>query len=185
MVHDLIMRRRSLRAIDPHRKVEKHRLLEMLEAARWAPSCSNNQPWRFIIPEDDLVIEVKHCLTKGNAWALNASHIIVVASKPELDCQKKDRNYYTLGIGLAIENLLLQGTALDLVVHPIAGFDESRLKEVLDLPEDFFIHVCIPIGYPGDIEDLDESSAKKELDERARKSLDEIVHWGKWSDKSN
>ena len=184
MVHDLIMQRRSLRAIDPYRKVEKHLIIQMLEAARWAPSCSNNQPWRFVVPEDDLLEKVKDCLTKGNAWALNASHIIVVASKPEFDCQIRGRDYYTLGIGLAVENLLLQGTALNLVVHPIAGFDESRLKDVLGLPGDFMLHVCIPIGYPDHIDDLEKWTTEQEKGVRLRKSLDEIVFWGKWSNKS-
>ncbi len=102
--------------------------MSLLEAARWAPSCFNNQPWRFVVSRGESLDAVRDCLSRGNGWARRATLIFTIASKPDLDCQIKGRDYYPLGIGLAVENLLLQAIHLGLVVHPIAGFNEERVK---------------------------------------------------------
>jgi len=177
---EIIKKRRSSRIIDPDRQVEEEKIKELLEAARWAPSCFNNQPWRFIVSREDSLDQVKECLTQGNSWAKRAPLIITVTSQPELDCQIQDREYYTLGIGLAVENLLLQGIDLGLVVHPIAGFKEKKVKQVLKIPDPFRVYTLIIIGYPGVPEGLDEEIIKKEKAPRQRKSLKEIAFGEFW-----
>jgi len=179
-VHDLIAKRYSSRIIDPNRSLEKEKILSLLEAARWAPSCFNNQPWRFIVSIGESLPSVKECLSKGNAWAKNAPLILTVTSKPDLDCQIKDRDYYTLGLGLAIENLLLQGISLGLAAHPIAGFSETKITKMLCIPTDYRVHALVIVGYPGDRDHVDEQTFEKEQAPRERKKLDEIVFWEKW-----
>ena len=179
-LHELIERRRSGRIIDPERQVEEEKIRSLLEAARWAPSCFNNQPWRFIVSRGRSLDAVKECLSKGNAWAKRAPLILTVASKPDLDCQIKDRDYYTLGIGLAVENLLLQSIHLGLVVHPIAGFSERKVKKALHIPEVYRVHTLIIVGYPGSSDGLEDWVLEKEDALRERKPLEEIVFWEGW-----
>lgn len=182
-LHDLIAKRRSGRVIDPDRSVEEEKVLSLLEAARWAPSCSNNQPWRFIVSRGSSLDAVRDCLSRGNSWARRAPLIFTIASKPDLDCQIKERDYYPLGIGLALENLLLQGIHLDLVVHPIAGFSEKKIKETLQIPEEYRIHALVIVGYPGSAEGLEEEVLEKERTPRERKPMEEIVFWEEWGNK--
>ena len=180
MLHDLITRRRSGRIIDPHRNIEEEHILSLLEAARWAPSCANNQPWRIVVSKDKSLDAVKACLSRGNAWALNAPLILTFTSKLDLDCQIKGRDYYPLGIGLAVENVLLQGIHLGLVMHPIAGFREYEVKEALGIPEEYRVHTLVIAGYPGRPDDVDASVLEKENVPRERKSLDEIAFAEMW-----
>lgn len=179
-LHELIARRRSGRVIDPRRAVDEEDVLTLLEAARWAPSCSNYQPWRIVVSQKDSLEAVKACLSRGNAWALNAPLILIFASKPDLDCQIKGRDYYPLGIGLAVENVLLQGIHLGLVMHPIAGFREEEVKAALGIPVDYRVHTLVIAGHPGMPEDVDETVMVKERAPRERKPLEEIVHWERW-----
>jgi len=179
-LHDFIARRRSGRMIDPRRAVEEEHVLSLLEAARWAPSCSNNQPWRIVVSRNESLDAVKACLSRGNAWALDAPLILTFASRPDLDCQIKGRDYYPLGIGLAVENVLLQGIHLGLVMHPIAGFREPEVMRALAIPEDYRVHTLVIVGYPGSVEDADASVAEREKAPRERKPLEEIVRWETW-----
>ncbi len=180
-----IANRRSRRIIDPQRTIDPAVIRDLLEAARWAPSCSNNQPWRFVISVAESLVQVKEALTKGNAWARQAPLIITVASNPDLDCRIKDRDYFTLGLGLAVENILLEGTSRGLVVHPIAGFSERKVKEALDIPEEYRVHVLIIIGHPGDPEKAEPDLVKRENATRERKPLGDIVFQEGWQKSFN
>lgn len=181
-LHHLIAGRRSGRIIDPRRSLGAEEILSLLEAARWAPSCSNNQPWRIVVSRDRSLDAVKACLSRGNAWARNAPLILTFASKPDLDCLIRGREYYPLGIGLAVENVLLQGIHLGLVMHPIAGFREAEIREALGIPEEFRIHVLVIAGHPGSEEDVDAAVLEKENALRQRKPMEDIVCWEQWGD---
>jgi nitroreductase len=181
-LHDLIQGRESRRIIDPRRSIEEEKIFSLLESARWAPSCGNSQPWRFVVSRDESLENVKNCLSRGNNWALNAPLIFIPVSKSDLDCQITGRDYYPLGLGLAIENMLLQGIYMGLVMHPIAGFKEGPLKEILNIPEEYSIYAIIIVGYPGSPEDVDERTLEKENAPRERKPLEEIVFWESWEE---
>ena len=170
--------------IAPDRLVADEIICTLIEAARVAPSCSNNEPWYFIACRGKALNNVKSCLTRGNAWALNAPLVIAVASKPELGCQRDGRDYYSLDMGLAVENCLLQGIHLGLVMHPIAGFDELKLKSVLAIPDDYRIFVCIVIGYPG-VKAQENDNVREADEEKTRKSLNEILFWEGWGRKAD
>lgn len=182
IVHPLIMQRRSGRIMDPGGFLSDEEIILLLESARWAPSCSNNQPWNFIVSRQHSLEAVKTALSKGNAWAGNAAAIITVASKPDLDCLITDREYYTLDLGLAIENILLQGIYMNLVVHPIAGFNETKVKAILSLPVVFRVHVLIIIGRPTTSEDVDARTLERESKPRERRPMEAILHWETWQD---
>jgi len=180
-IHPLVKNRYSGRAIDPDHIIPDEMIRTLIEAARRAPSCFNNQPWRIVISRGESLSAVKNCLSRGNAWAQAASVIFTFASKPELGCQKTGRDYYTLDLGLAIENMLLQGISMDLVMHPIAGFREIDVKAVLHIPEDYRVHALVIAGYPLSLELMNEEQKTQETQRTSRKSTDEIVSWEGWS----
>ncbi len=179
-LHSLLRARKSGRIIDPNRTIESEKILSLLEAGRWAPSCSNNQPWRFVVSRGISLEGVKTCLHPGNEWAKRAPLIVTVASKADLDCLIAGREYYLLGLGLAIENFLLQAVHLGLIGHPIAGFNEEKVKAVLKIPKEYRVHVLLIVGYPGFEKDVDESILAKEKAPRIRKPLEEIAFWERW-----
>jgi len=157
----------------------------LLEAARWAPSCGNRQSWRFVISRGRLLDELKNHLSRGNNWGRNAPLIITIASKADLGCQIEERDYYTLDLGLAMENMLLQGVHLGLIMHPIAGFDEAGVKTLLGIPGEYRIHALLIVGYPGSFSDVDKRTLDKEAMPRERKSIETFVFWEQWNDVNN
>jgi nitroreductase len=180
-IHEIILKRQSRRNLDPNRPVEPEKLMTLLEAARWAPSSANNQPWRFFVLRGEETKKIYDGLSKGNqAWGKFAPLIIVVYSKPDLDTTKEDKQYYLMGCGLAVENMLLQAIELGLVVHPTIGWNEDKIKELLSVPAEYKIMTIIFIGYPGDPSILDEITLEKERAPRVRKELSELVFYGEW-----
>lgn len=181
MIHPLIAQRESRRIIDPTRPVHISIVDSLIEAARWAPSCANKQPWRMIVAQEASLAAVKAALAKGNGWAKQAPVIIAFASKPALACQITGRDYFPLDIGLAVENMLLQGMHLGLVMHPIAGFDELKVKVALHVPEAYRIFNLVIAGFPGDPRKADARTLEKEAQPRKRLPMEQTVCYGHWS----
>lgn len=146
-------------------------LAELITAAQLSPSCFNNQPARFIVMTGADLERLHPALSRGNAWAKEAPVIIAIASHPDLDCRITGRDYFMLGVGLQLENLILQAVHRGLFAHPIAGFKEEMVKEVLGIPDEFRVPTLVIIGYP----DPDE-----ELEEKGRKPMGEVAFQGKW-----
>jgi len=165
-----ISERRSRKAF-LDKKVPDNILLELLRAAQIAPSCFNNQPGRFILITGDHLEEVHPALNRGNSWARRAPVLMALASRADLDCRITARDYFMLGCGLELENLILQAVHLGLFAHPMAGFKEDMLKGILGIPDDYRVIVLAAIGYP----DMTE-----ELEEKGRKPLGEVAFHQKW-----
>jgi nitroreductase len=143
---DLMKNRRSYRSLDPVEITEE--IIEALaEAARIAPSCFNNQPWRYVfVYSQEMLQEMFGTLNRGNQWAERASLIIAVFSEPDQDCRIQGRDYFLFDTGTATGFLILRATELGLVAHPIAGFEESKVKEVLHIPEHMTVITLVIIG---------------------------------------
>ena len=148
---DAIDQRRSYRSLDPA-VITDDIVRELAEAAELAPSCYNNQPWRYVFVFDEKTLdELKGSLSRGNEWAQHASMIIAVCSKPQLDCQIKDgREYYVFGVGMSVGILMLKATELGLVCHGIAGYSPSKAKEALSIPEDMEVITLLVVGKHSD-----------------------------------
>ncbi len=145
-VKQAIDRRRAYRSLDPV-EVTPELVQDLAECARLAPSCFNNQPWRFVFVYDPERLQEMHtALRRGNEWARAASLIIAVFSQKELDCQIQGRDYYLFDTGMATAFLLLRATELGLVAHPIAGYDEGRVKEILGIPEEMTVIALVIVG---------------------------------------
>jgi nitroreductase len=179
---ELLVKRRATRSLQAFR-VTKSQIHKLAAAARLAPSCFNNQPWRYIFTYDpDLLNKLYTALSKGNDWARKASLIICVMSKKELDCIVAGREYYLFDTGLATANLILQATELGLVAHPIAGFSESQVKEALNIPDNFTVITLIIVGQkPNQVNpELNEKQLKSELQRPTRLSHNQFIFLNKY-----
>jgi nitroreductase len=180
-----IARRWSPRVFEKGRAIEREKILTLLEAARWAPSCFNEQPWRYLVfdgSDADAMESARACLVAGNAWALEAPMLIISVARDNFSYNEKPNRTAQHDVGLASENLVLQAVELGLVAHQMAGFDLERSREEFRVPEGFTLLAMIAVGYPyrGDLEKLPENVRAKELAPRERKSVGEIAFRGEW-----
>jgi len=128
-------------------EINEELIRDLAESARLAPSCFNNQPWRFVFAHDPEVLKKLHgAMSKGNEWTQAASMIIAVFSREDLDCRIKGRNYYLFDTGMATAFIILRATELGLVAHPIAGYNEDAVKEILGVPEDMQVIALVIVG---------------------------------------
>jgi nitroreductase len=156
----------------------------MLEAARWAPSSSNEQPWAYLIATRDQTEEFQRmvsCLLEGNVvWAQHAAVLMLAVASLSFARNSKPNRHAFHDVGLASENLVLQATALGVVVHQMAGFLPEKAREVFEIPEGNEPLTMIAAGYPGRTDDLPETLRSRETAPRSRKTLSSMVFTGKW-----
>ncbi len=182
-IYPLISHRWSPRAISSA-PVEPEKLKLILEAARWAPSSFNEQPWRFLVATGDdpqWLDRLRGYLAAGNAWALEAPVLIASAYRTTFSRNEKRNASALRDLGAAEENMFLQAFAAGLVMHQMAGFDRRRLKDDL-LPDGFEPGAMSVIGYPGDPDQLSDDLRKGEQAPRKRKPLTEIVFGPLWEE---
>jgi nitroreductase len=184
-INDLTARRWSPRIFEEGRAVEREKVLQLLEAARWAPSCFNEQPWRYLVfdgTDTDAMRRAQACLAEGNAWALKAPVLMLSVARDSFTYNDKPNRTAQHDVGLASENLVLEAVDLGLVAHQMAGFDIARARREFNIPEGFTILAMIAVGYPypGDPDDLPETIREKELAGRSRKPMGEIAFAGDW-----
>ena len=149
-VKEAIKIRRAYRSLEPI-KITEDLVNDLAECAKLTCSCFNNQPWRFVfVYEPDRLQKMHEALSKGNEWCRFASMMIVVFSKKELDCQIKGRDYYLFDTGMATAFIILRATELGLVAHPIAGYNEQKVKEILGIPEDMTVITLVNVGKHSD-----------------------------------
>lgn len=149
-VHAAIEARRATRSLAPTAISEKL-VHDLASHARLAPSCDNNQPWRFVFVFDPAKLEaLKVVFSEGNRWCRAASLVVAVFSRKDDDCVIRDREYHQFDTGMAAAFLILRATELGLVAHPIAGFSPKRTREILGIPEEFRVITLILVGKRSD-----------------------------------
>ena len=182
-IEPLLTRRWSPRAF-ADRPAEPEKLLRLWEAARWAASCSNQQPWYFIVAtrEDEAeYARLLSCLRENNQqWASHAPVLMVSVAKLAFDMNSQPNRYAFHDVGLAVANLIVQATALGLFVHQMAGFYPDKVRELYGVPDGFEPVAGIVLGYPGDPAILSEELQQRELAPRARNPLTTFVFQGTW-----
>ncbi|HEX4960181.1 MAG TPA: nitroreductase family protein [Thermoanaerobaculia bacterium] len=183
-VHPLIRERWSPRAF-ADRPVDRETISSLLEAARWAPSCFNEQPWIFIVArkEDGEAFEkIARCLTPGNqGWAPNAPVLMVSLARTTFAANGQENRHALHDVGAATAQLTFQASSLGLSVHPMAGIDRDCIRTAFDLPEGVEAVAAIAIGWAGDPETLPERLRDREKAPRERKSLGSMVLGG-WNE---
>jgi len=169
--------------------VEKNKLQSLLEAARWAPSSFNEQPWSFIVATKEDPEEyqrILECLFEGNqAWAKNAPALIITVAKLNFDHNGKPNRHAFHDVGLSAGTLLTEATAQGLFVHQMAGFSFKKTRETFQIPDTHKPVTAIAIGYLGDPDTLPENIRKREISIRRRKSLEKFVFSGSWNQPSS
>jgi len=176
-LNETISRRRSLRGIDPI-PVSRRELEEMARAASLAPSCFNNQPWRFVFVRDRTQLAaLKEVLSSGNEWAHRASLVVAVCARRDDDCVVREREYFLFDAGMATALLMLKATELGLVTHAIAGFKADKAKTILQVPDDMLVITLIICGAKAERPEelLTESQLAVELERPARQPLERIM----------
>lgn len=180
---DLLRRRWSPRAF-ADRLVEPEKLRGLLEAARWAPSSYNEQPWSFLVATKDDPENFQRllsCLVEGNqAWAQFAPVLMISIARLNFAQNGQPNRHAFHDVGLAAENLVIQAMALDLMVHQMAGFYPDKAREVFRIPPGYEPVAAIAVGYPGEPDRLPEKLRQRELAPRTRKMLREFVFGGEW-----
>ena len=178
-VEELILSRWSPRAMSGE-PIAREELLSLFEAARWAPSAFNNQPWRFLyaLRDTDNWPAFFDALVEFNqGWCRNAAALIVIAAHKFFEMNGKPADTHAFDTGMAAANLALQGNALNLVVHFMAGYDEVKVRAALGIPEDYAIMAMAALGRPGLAEDLPKDLQEKEQPS-GRKAIRDLAYEG-------
>ena len=178
-VEALFVNRWSPRAMSGEALSETE-LMTLFEAAKWAPSSYNNQPWRFLYAKRDTPhwSRLFDLLIPGNQqWAKNAAVLVVIVAKTTFDRDGSPAITYAFDTGAAWANLALQATARGLVAHGMQGFDYDQARQVLQVPDEFAVQAMVAIGRPGDKQALPERLRQREVPS-GRKPLAEIVFEG-------
>lgn len=135
-----------------NKKVPREKLAAVLEAARWAPSSYNHQPWRYIVIDKPMMLKKAHQgLARGNFWAQHAPVLILVLSKPEFDDRVGGKEYYLYDTGLSVMSLAIEAMHQGLSTHQMIGFKEDILKQEFTISDNWRVIVVVALGYAGDL----------------------------------
>lgn len=177
-INDIFLERYSPRAISGE-KISQEELMTLFEAARWAPSSKNIQPWRFIYAHNGSPYFEKFfsfLIEFNQDWCKNASVLVVTLSK-KTENDGKPSPTHSFDTGSAWENLALQASQMGIIAHGMGGIHREKIIEELSIPEDYSVEMMIAIGRPGKIEDLPEKLREREKPS-TRKNLKEFVFEG-------
>jgi len=160
-------------------KVEEYKLKAMFEAAGYAPSCNNEQPWLFVYSthdEKEIFNDFLGFLAEGNKlWAKNAYALAVSMARTKFSYNDKPNRFAFYDTGMAVTNLLLQAQTLDIFVHQMGGYSIEKVKEYFSLGDGIEPIAMMAIGYLGDGSDLSPELLKRDEKRRPRKSVSEFV----------
>jgi len=180
-IDDIFLKRHSPRAMSGE-KISEEELMTLLEAARWAPSSFNAQPWRFVYamrgtPEFENHFSL--LVDANKSWCVNAGALIVTISRKTFEHNGKPSVTHSFDSGAAWENFALQAQTMNILAHGMEGFNYALAKEKLGIPDDYNVEMMIAVGKHGKIEDLPEALRAGEKP-NSRKPLSELVFKGKF-----
>lgn len=184
-VHEIVGKRWSPRAMDASKPVSRSDLLSLLEAARWAPSCFGDEPWRYIVwdkfEDEQAWQRAFECLVPGNQlWAKNAPILLISLADTLFEFNHAPNRFGQYDTGAASENLVLQAAALGLAAHQMGGYEPDKARAVFSIPERYVCMSMIAVGHPASPDILDESLREKEIAERTRKPASSRFFEGSW-----
>ena len=173
-IHPLLLQRSSQGNFAPE-ELDRQQIIRLLQAARCAPSTHNSQPWYFIVVSNGSNrTEIdKNLSESGVPWATQAPVLLAVILSSQEGIQQNGMNYGLFDCGLAVQNILIQATGMELSAHPINYFDPQVMRQALKLPKSHHLVLFVAVGYPGDQPVATESN-------RLRKPLAAIAAWDRW-----
>ena len=179
-VHPLILKRWSARAFTS-KDISEETLHTILEAAGWAPSAMNEQPWRYIAAlrqHETGFASILECLNPSNAlWAKHAAALLVCYTKRTYSQNEQVNISAGHDTGMANQNLLIQALSMDIYGHVMGGFDKEKATQMFQLGEDFEPLCVIALGYLGEADQLEEPFKSREITPRRRKELNDFVRF--------
>jgi nitroreductase len=182
-VHEIIRERFSPKGFSD-RAVDDAILATVLEAARWAPSSFNEQPWYFVVErreDGEAFARLLECLTpKNQAWAKTAAVLILSVANLSFTHNGRANRHALHDVGLANANLAIQAAALGLGTHMMAGFDAARARDAFSVPDGMEPVAVIAVGYPAALEQLTPEGRERARTPRQRKPLKDFVWSGTW-----
>ncbi|MBZ0104882.1 MAG: nitroreductase family protein [Sulfuricella denitrificans] len=184
-INDTLTKRWSCRAFDAVKPVSQDQVISLAEAARWAPSCFGDEPWRFIIWNRNRDTaswqRAFDCLVEWNQnWVKNAPILILVTANSIFRKNDKPNAWGQYDTGAAAENLCLQAVSLGLMAHQMGGFDAAKIRGEFGVPEQFTCMAMIAVGYQGEETVLNDELKELELAPRERTALGEHFFEGAW-----
>jgi nitroreductase len=184
-INDTIANRWSPRAFDASKPVSQAQIIALCEAARWAPSSYNDQPWRFIVCDKSSNPTAWQtafdCLAPSNqTWVKDASLLLLGCANTILDVNSQANRFAQYDTGAAAENLVLQAANMGLAAHQMGGFNSDLTREKFNIPAQFTLMAMLAVGYEGDANNLPDDLKTRELAARKRKPLGELFFSGSW-----
>ncbi|HUA00659.1 MAG TPA: nitroreductase family protein [Candidatus Aquilonibacter sp.] len=187
-IHDLISHRWSPRSFES-RPVEPEKLRSLFEAARWAASSYNAQPWYFIVATKDDPENFKKVLETfvefNQGWAKHAPVLVLSVAANKMPHDGSPNRHALHDVGQAAANLSLQATAVGLQVHQMAGILPEKAREIFSIPPDFEAVAGFAVGYPGEPSSLPDALREREHAPRQRRPASSFVFTGTWGKTSN
>lgn len=184
-INPLLARRWSPRAF-AEREVSVETLQSLFEAARWAPSCYNDQPWYFIVGRRGRGTGYQRILDTlvefNQQWASTAPVLLIGAARDHFTHNGKTNRHAAYDLGLAMGQLLVEATARELYVHQMAGFDHDAADRELAIADGHGAVFAAALGYLGDADRLPTDMEEKDPAERERKTVKEFVFDGVWGE---
>jgi nitroreductase len=186
-INPLIAARWSPRAYDANKPVMQAQIIALLEAARWAPSCFGDQPWRFIVWDKNTDPaswqQAFDCIVPNNqVWVKDAPVLILACADTLFSHNQSPNRWAQYDTGAAVENLCLQASSMGLVAHQMGGFNSDKTRQAFSIPEQYVPMAMLTVGYEGDADNLPEDLKQRELAPRKRNELGALFFsqvWGK------
>lgn len=189
-IHDLLARRWSGVAYDPERSIDHKIITALAEAARWAPSCFGDQPWRFIFCHREhnpaAWERAFQCLAEGNqTWNLHAPLLILTCHDTRFARNDKPNPYAAYDSGAAAMSICLEAVRHGLMTHQMAGFDQERARALFQIPDRYQPKAMMAVGYQLPTDQIPATFRDRELSPRQRRPLQESFFDGTWGEPLN
>lgn len=184
-IDPILANRWSGRAYDASKSVSKEQIIALLEAARWAPSCFGDQPWRFVVwdkqTDNKSWQKAFDCLAPANqAWVKDTSVLMLVCADTLFNHNQKPNRWGQYDTGAAAENICLQASSMGLMAHQMGGFDSDKAREAFAIPEQYIPMAMLCVGYAADINTVTGDALDRETAARSRRPLSELFFDGNW-----
>ncbi len=175
----------SGRAYDASKAITSEQTIALLEAARWAPSCMGDQPWRIVVWDKHVDAaawqKAFDCLASSNqTWVQHAPLLFLICADTLFSKNAQPNRWAEYDTGAAAQNLCLQASSMGLMAHQLGGFDAEKTREGFNIPAQFTLMAMISVGYPVSESAIPEDLLARETAERSRRPLGELFYQGAW-----
>jgi len=175
----------SGRAFDASKPVTHEQIITLLEAARWAPSCFGDQPWRFIVWDKNTDAAAWQqgfdCLVPSNqSWVKDTPVLMLVCADTLFNHNQQPNRWGQYDTGAAAENVCLQASSMGLMAHQMGGFNADKAREVFAIPAQYIPMAMLCVGYAADINTVTGDALDRETAARTRRPLNELFFAGNW-----